>query len=95
MALDRPTVAHIAYLARIKLSEDELDHLAQELSHIITWVEQLGEVDTADVAPMTSAVELSLPWRRDEVTDGGYADKITANAPAAERGFYTVPKVVE
>lgn len=95
MALDRPTVAHIAHLARIKLSEEELDHLSEELTHIITWVEQLGEVDTADVAPMTSAVALSLPWRRDEVTDGGYADKVTANAPAAERGFYTVPKVVE
>ncbi len=95
MALDKTTVAKIAHLARIRVAEDDLDGLAGELSQIISWIEQLDEVDTDGVAPMTSVVAVSLPQRQDEVTDGGYADKILADAPAARRGFFTVPKVIE
>jgi len=95
MALDRATVARIAHLARLRVAEEDLDGLAGELSNILTWVEQLAEVDTEAVAPMTSVVEVDLPRRKDEVTDGGYPEKILANAPDAERGFFTVPKVVE
>lgn len=95
MALDKATVAHIAALARIRLGDEDLERMASELSNIIGWVEQLGEVDTENVPPMTSVVEMELPWRPDEVSDGGYADDIVANAPEPAHGFFTVPKVVE
>ncbi len=95
MALDKATVAHIATLARIRLSEAELQPLADELSHILTWVEQLNEVDTSGVAPMASAAAANLPMRDDAVTDGDCRDAILGNAPRATRGFFTVPKVVE
>jgi len=95
MALDKATVAHIATLARIRLSEEELEPLADELSHILTWVDQLNEIDTSGVAPMASAAAASLPMRIDAVTDGGCREAILGNAPRASRGFFTVPKVVE
>jgi aspartyl-tRNA(Asn)/glutamyl-tRNA(Gln) amidotransferase subunit C len=95
MALDKATVARIATLARIRVPEDQLESLAQELSHILTWIEQLGEIDTAGVAPMTSVAAMSLPMRRDQVSDGGCRDDILANAPRSAHGFFTVPKVVE
>jgi aspartyl-tRNA(Asn)/glutamyl-tRNA(Gln) amidotransferase subunit C len=95
MALDKATVANIATLARIRLSDAELEPLADELSHILTWVEQLNEVDTIGVPPMASASAASLPMRDDTVTDGGHRDAILGNAPRATRGFFAVPKVVE
>lgn len=95
MPIDKATVAKIATLARIKVPEADQEALAGELSNILGWVEQLSEVDTDGVAPMTSVVEAVLPKREDAVTDGGYPDKVTANAPAPADGFYTVPKVVE
>ncbi len=95
MALDKATVARIAILARIKLPRSEQEHLARELSAILGWIEQLAEVDTAGVEPMSSVVAMRLPMREDEVTDGDCRDKILANAPAAAHGFFTVPKVVE
>ena len=95
MALDKTAVAHIAVLARIRLSEAELEPLASELSHILTWVEQLNEVDTSGVAPMASAAAVGLPMRDDAVTDGGPREEILGNAPRTARGFFVVPKVVE
>ena len=95
MALDKATVAHIATLARIRLSEAELEALADELSHILSWVEQLNEVDTSGVTPMASAAAASLPMRDDTVTDVGCREAILGDAPRAARGFFTVPKVVE
>ncbi len=76
MSLDSKTVAHIAMLARIKVPEAELAALANELSGIMTWIEQLNEVDTTGVEPMTGVLHRNLPQREDEVTDGGYPDKI-------------------
>ena len=95
MTLDKAVVAHIAALARIRLSEAELEPLADELSHILTWVERLNEVDTSGVAPMTSVAATLLPMRNDEVTDGGCREDILGNAPRTARGFFVVPKVVE
>jgi aspartyl-tRNA(Asn)/glutamyl-tRNA(Gln) amidotransferase subunit C len=100
MALDKEAVAHIAALARIRLGDSELEPLAAELSHILGWVEQLGEVDTSDVAPMTSVAATLLPMREDVVTDGDCQGEILGNAPPAasngpNRGFFAVPKVVE
>ena len=105
MSLDSKTVAHIATLARIKVPEAELAALANELSGIMTWIEQLNEVDTKNVEPMSSVSDVTLPQREDKVTDGGIAEKILANAPGGAvyieqtdknaGGFFTVPKVVE
>ena len=95
MPLDEAAVAHIAGLARIRLKEEELEPLAAELSQILTWMEQLAELDTADVPPMTSVAAMRLPLREDEVTDGDRRDDILLNAPQAARGFFAVPKVVE
>jgi aspartyl-tRNA(Asn)/glutamyl-tRNA(Gln) amidotransferase subunit C len=95
MALDKATVAHIAALARIRISDGELEPLAGELSHILDWVAQLNEVDTTGVMPMASAAAATLPMREDVVTDGGCRDAILGNAPRAAHGFFIVPKVVE
>ncbi len=95
MAVGRATVAQIAKLARIRMPEEDLEALAGELSHILTWIEQLSELDTEGVEPMTSAVEVTLPRRPDVVTDGGCLDKVVKNAPEAAHGFFVVPKVVE
>ena len=95
MGVDKAAVAHIAALARIRLKDAELEPLAAELSHILTWVEQLAEVDTAEVPPMASVAAMRLPMRDDEVTDGNRRDDILQNAPQAFRGFFAVPKVVE
>ncbi|MFO0293200.1 MAG: Asp-tRNA(Asn)/Glu-tRNA(Gln) amidotransferase subunit GatC, partial [Rhodospirillales bacterium] len=80
MSLDKATVARVATLARIKLPEADLEKMAGELQSIMSWIEQLGEVDTAKVAPMTSVVAHVLAQRQDAVTDGGYADDVTRNA---------------
>ena len=95
MAVDRATVSRIAKLAHIRLAEQDLDPLAGELSNILTWIEQLSELDTEGVAPMTSVVALALPKRADEVTDGGYPAKVVGNAPESAHDFFAVPKVVE
>jgi aspartyl-tRNA(Asn)/glutamyl-tRNA(Gln) amidotransferase subunit C len=99
MAVDRATVAHIAALARIRLSEGELEPLANELSRILDWVEQLNELDTSAVAPMASVVASRLPMREDRVSEGDRSEAILANAPrrvdSGAGGFFAVPKVIE
>jgi aspartyl-tRNA(Asn)/glutamyl-tRNA(Gln) amidotransferase subunit C len=95
MSLDEATVARVARLARIAVPETELAPLAGELSRILEWIEQLNEVDTAGVPPMTSVVAMKLALRADEVTDGGRAEDILRNAPAREGDYFVVPKVVE
>ena len=95
MALDKATVAKIATLARIKLTAEEEANLAGELSKIMTWIEQLNEVDTKGVAPMASVGHITLPMREDKVTDGGDREAILGNAPQQAHGFFLVPKVVE
>lgn len=95
MSVDKDTVAKIARLARVRVDESQQEALAGELSNILGWIEQLSELDTEGVEPMTSVVSMKLPLREDEVTDGGYQDRVTANAPEAAHGFYAVPKVVE
>jgi aspartyl-tRNA(Asn)/glutamyl-tRNA(Gln) amidotransferase subunit C len=95
MSLDEATVARIARLARIDVPQAELAPLAGELSHILGWIEQLGEVDTADVAPMTSVVAMRLAWRDDMVADGGKSEDILGNAPARQDDYFVVPRVIE
>jgi aspartyl-tRNA(Asn)/glutamyl-tRNA(Gln) amidotransferase subunit C len=95
MAIDADTVRKVARLARIRVEEEALQPLSQELTGIMAWIEQLGEVDTDGVEPMTSCVAAKLPMREDVVTDGGKRDDVLANAPRSDRGFFVVPKVVE
>lgn len=95
MSVDKDTVRRIAHLARIAIKEEELEPMTGELNTILAWVEQLREVDTDGVPPMTSVVEATLRLRPDEVTDGGYADRVTKNAPNGNNGFFAVPKVME
>ncbi len=95
MSVDKETVAKIAHLARIGVTDDRLAPMTDELNNILKWIEQLGEVETDGVPPMTSAVETKLHWRQDEVTDGNKAEDVLANAPDTEYGFYAVPKVIE
>jgi aspartyl-tRNA(Asn)/glutamyl-tRNA(Gln) amidotransferase subunit C len=95
MSVDTATVRRIASLARIAISDEEAQRLAPELGNILDWIEQLSEVDTADVAPMTAVIPNHLRLRDDVVTDGGIRDKVLSNAPQAEHGFFTVPKVIE
>lgn len=95
MAVDISTVARVARLARIAEPPERLEALTQELNGILGWIEQLQEVDVEGVAPMTSAVETTLPMREDVVSDGANAADVLANAPRAEDGFFVVPKVVE
>ena len=95
MAIDAATVRRVAKLARIREPNERLEPLAQELSSILGWIEQLNEVDVEGVEPMASSEAVKLPMREDVVTDGGDADAILANAPAKADGFFVVPKVVE
>ena len=100
MSVTREEVAKIASLARIKMGDAELDTMVPELNNILNWVEQLGEVDTSGVEPMTAVIPNTLRLRDDVVdadplTAGGRREDVLANAPAAEHGFFGVPKVIE
>lgn len=95
MSVDTATVRHIAKLARIAVSDAEVEELVPELNNILTWVEQLQEVDVTGVEPMTAVIPNQLRLRDDIVTDGGKRDDVLKNAPVAEHGFFAVPKVIE
>jgi len=95
MSVSNDQVRHIAKLARIAMSEAELERLGPELNAIIGWVEQLAEVSTDGVEPLTAVIDQKLRLREDAVTDGDIRDQVLANAPEAQHGFFAVPKVIE
>ncbi|MCR9078040.1 MAG: Asp-tRNA(Asn)/Glu-tRNA(Gln) amidotransferase subunit GatC [Hyphomonadaceae bacterium] len=95
MSVTKEDVRKIARLSRIAVPEDQLETLAEDLSGIMGWIEQLNEVDIDGVEPMTSVVAAKLPMREDVVTDGNIQDQVLANAPKSEEGFFVVPKAVE
>lgn len=100
MSVDTATVAKIAALARIKVSEAELEAMVPELNGILAWVEQLGEVDVTGIEPMTAVIENKLRLRDDVInsdllTGGNNREGVLANAPARQDGFFGVPKVIE
>ncbi|MFS4437312.1 Asp-tRNA(Asn)/Glu-tRNA(Gln) amidotransferase subunit GatC [Paracoccaceae bacterium GXU_MW_L88] len=95
MSIDTATAARAAQLARIRVKDDDLPQLADELSKILDFVEQLNEVDVEGVEPLTNVNETALYRREDEITAGEMQDKVLANAPDAREGFFAVPKVVE
>jgi len=95
MPVSTEQVRHIAKLARIAMSDEEIARLAPELNNILGWVEQLAEVNTDGVEPLTAVIDQKLRLRDDAVTDGNIRDEILANAPEAQHGFFAVPKVIE
>jgi aspartyl-tRNA(Asn)/glutamyl-tRNA(Gln) amidotransferase subunit C len=95
MSLDLATVRRIATLARIHVEDAELGALQADLNSILGWIEQLNEVNVDGVEPLTGAAQMALKMRDDVVSDGGYPDKVLANAPERAGDFFVVPKVVE
>ena len=95
MSVDSNTVRKIAALARIAVTDAQVEAMVPELNNILGWIEQLGEVDTSAVAPMTAVIPNTLRLRDDAVTDGDVRDAVLKNAPQAEHGFFAVPKVIE
>jgi aspartyl-tRNA(Asn)/glutamyl-tRNA(Gln) amidotransferase subunit C len=95
MPVSPEQVRHIATLARIAMSEEEIERLVPELNNILGWVEQLSEVDTDGVEPLATVIDQKLRLRDDVVNDGNIRDAILANAPEAQHGFFAVPKVIE
>ena len=95
MSIDLQTVKKIAGLSRISVTDAEAEAMVPELNNILGWVEQLGEVDVTGVQPMTAVIPNQQRLRDDVVTDGNVRDKVLANAPQAEHGFFAVPKVIE
>lgn len=95
MAVDNDTVRRIAFLSRLSVKPDKLEETKQEFNKILAWVEELGEVNTDNVEPLVSVNNESLLLREDEITAGQMSEKVLANAPAKEFGYFVVPKVVE
>jgi len=95
MSVNADQVRHVAKLARIAMSDAEVDALVPELNQILGWVEQLATVDTEGVEPLTAVIEQRLRLRDDVVDDGDVRDKVLLNAPDAQHGFFAVPKVIE
>jgi aspartyl-tRNA(Asn)/glutamyl-tRNA(Gln) amidotransferase subunit C len=95
MSVDIATVKRVAHLARIAVTSEDAERMTGELNAILGFVEQLNEVDVADVEPMTSVIPMEMKKREDVVTDGNKPDDIVANAPATQENFFLVPKVVE
>ena len=95
MSIDLQTVKKIASLSRISVTDAEAEAMVPELNNILGWVEQLGEVDVDGVQPMTAVIPNHQRLRDDVVNDGDVRDKVLANAPQAEHGFFAVPKVIE
>ena len=95
MTVTAETVRHVAKLARIAMTDAEIAELVPELNQILGWVDQLAEVNTDGVEPLTAVIDLKLRLREDVVNDGNVRDKVLANAPDAQHGFFAVPKVIE
>ena len=95
MSLEPATIRRIATLARIHVEDAELPALAAELNGILGWIEQLNEVNVEGIEPLAGAQQMALKMREDAVTDGGYPEKVLANAPERTEDFFVVPKVIE
>ena len=95
MTVSSQQVRHIAKLARIGMSDAEIEALVPELNNILGWVEQLSEVDTDGVEPLATVIDQKLRLRDDVIIEGNIRDEVLANAPDAQHGFFAVPKVIE
>lgn len=88
-------VRHVALLARLELSPQDEERLRADMDEMLAYVDKLNELDTKNVAPTTQVGEAGMPMRDDEVTNQPAADAMLANAPARERGFFKVPKIID
>ena len=95
MSVDAATVRRIAHLARVAVAEDEVEHLRGEINAILSFVEQLSEINVEGVEPMTSVTPTVMKKRADVVNDGENADAVLRNAPNSDGKYFLVPKVVE
>ena len=95
MSIDKETIKHISKLARISLDDKKIDNLSKDLSSIIKFIEKLSKLNTDDIKPLTSIIEASLKFRKDEILDGEIRDQILKNSPEKNEEFFVVPKVVE
>lgn len=95
MSLDQTAVKRIATLARLKLSDDRIGPMQQNLNRILEFIDQLNEVDTSAVDPIAGVNIPFMPMRKDAITDGNCVDKILDNAPEMACNMFVVPKVVE
>ena len=95
MSVDRDTVQRVARLARVGVADDRQQELANELSQILSWIEQLNEVKAVDSGPAATAVDAAIPKREDRVTESDGRSDILRNAPSSQDGFFIVPKVVD
>jgi aspartyl-tRNA(Asn)/glutamyl-tRNA(Gln) amidotransferase subunit C len=95
MALDKSDVENIAHLARLAISEEDVPAYAENLSSILTLVEQMNAVDTSGVEPMAHPLEMAQRLREDVVTEANQREHFQQHAPAVENGLFLVPKVIE
>ena len=95
MSIDSKSVKKVASLARIRMSDEEISNMSPQLSKIIGFVEQLAEVNTDNVEPLANVVDIAPELREDTANDGGYPDKILANAPDETQNYFVVPKVID
>ncbi len=95
MTIDKTTVKKIATLARLEVTDSDIEYFAPQMQGLLKWIDQLQEVNTDNIEPLASVSEINLIWRKDEVTDGDKVEDILANAPEALENFFVVPKIVE
>lgn len=95
MAVDTETVKRIAFLSRLRIEDDKIEDTEKEFNNILSWIDQLSEVNTDNVVPLETVNDFKMELRADEITDGNQRDAVLANAPQAEYGYFVVPKVVE
>ncbi|WP_353573327.1 Asp-tRNA(Asn)/Glu-tRNA(Gln) amidotransferase subunit GatC [Candidatus Albibeggiatoa sp. nov. BB20] len=95
MSLDKQEIEKIAHLARIALDEDDVPHYATNLSNILELVEQMSQVDTANITPMSNPLDAVARLREDTASESNQRDHFQQIAPQTEAGLYLVPKVIE
>ncbi len=95
MAIDNETVKRVAFLSRLKVEDNKIETTKEEFNKILSWIEELNEVNTDNVEPLISVNDTTLRLRDDEITDGGCQEAVLANAPDKEYDYFAVPKVVE
>lgn len=95
MAIDNETVRKIAFLSRLRVENEKIEETKEEFNKIISWIEELNEIDTDEVEPLISVNDEHLRMRDDVITAGNCREDILKNAPSAEYDYFSVPKVVE
>ena len=95
MSIDKDKIKHVSKLARISVNDTKIDDLSKDLSSIFMFIEQLNELNTDNVEPLSSILNNPLRSRIDEVNDGKIREKILENSPQNDEEFFVVPKVIE